>query len=348
MNEEIKRIKDKQKIELGKLVYETLLANNLDKNSLSDLTVRYNVKLATLLAAERAYRSRIVDPKPTKEQEKLYVSLKYEKTKRFSVVDSLLEAYDKDEEIDKYLAKYGVQKLQSIIDSYRVSSKDYLQNKGKIEVICLKIKLRHEQERLAKKPVQEMNAALNKTDKAMNVLKEYMNGKEVFIRLLLQRSRMSINFFHTNLQYLPQYQEFLRESPLREVEFINKISEIVNKIGKGFSILDFYILVNMDEALFRESLMYAFDCDLIPYAIYKKVDDFLKINLIDDEIISKEEALKISYSYNGINMDEKYVLVILDYLDKNDVPLNRTNVILAFEKMVKRSLDKHQKKDTIN
>lgn len=66
---------EQKRVKLGKLAYETLMNNEYNKSSLKPICTENGIKLNTLLGYLHSYRRRIIDPKPSKEEEEKFVKL---------------------------------------------------------------------------------------------------------------------------------------------------------------------------------------------------------------------------------------------------------------------------------
>lgn len=128
-----KELFEAKKLRLGKQAFEILLNNDYDKTLLEPMCAQNNVSMENLMNYIRAYRKRVVDPKPTQEEEKKFIELYRMKSKppvyyNTNIKEIMLDFITSDDYyFDKTLKRHGVQNVKSYIGSLENSSDTEIQ-----------------------------------------------------------------------------------------------------------------------------------------------------------------------------------------------------------------------------
>lgn len=111
--------KSQKRIKIGKMAYEILIENGHNLEGLKPLCEENKIAYGTLLVYISNYRKRVVAPKPTQEQEKLYIS-GYKELKKANnkkdpneIIQIIIEFITSSNYfLEQTLKKYGYQKQQ--------------------------------------------------------------------------------------------------------------------------------------------------------------------------------------------------------------------------------------------
>lgn len=328
-------------IQVGKETFEELLKSKYSYDIKENIAKKYNITVNTVSNLLSKYRNRTEEPKPTKEQQDLALYYARLAEKRGAstpknMIDILLGADDK--ELEELLKRYSFTNLINKLDYYKVRNIDQTEL---IEQIKIRLTNIHEKTKLIYLDNPDINE-LELFDKVMN---EYLNSTDYYPNYVYTKNNISKKTFMKWIKAIKENNDEQRSNILnkyydtmkeREIEFSLLVQELYKLLQtKQITILDFYKLSHMTINRFKSFMKLAIEHNLIPKEEETTINNFFDLYIVGSYTLTNiEEAYKINYEYNGINLTKEEIKnICLELLDKN-IPITKNSIILTFEEKI--------------
>lgn len=338
-NEALKQRKENKRkntsnINLSKEIYEAYLKSNGGKEVISMYAKKYYYSTSHIISLLSDYRKRVVEPKPSKEEELKYLSIINRNKKRFALVYKLLDA--PIEELESLIKRYDKESLLAKIEIFK--NEDPTSDKYVKELDMLTSLIN---EGTLKK--QEVTDDEEKLEAFYDIITEYLSSDYYVITTVLNKYRIPLTMFNrmassltaNNDMAMGVYQKYLMVSSLRKIKLINLAEEIYKKTGANpkYNIIDLSLDVKGDVWDFKAALYSYFDSLMSDMAFVKKIDQIIYNS--GRHTISEEEINNLKYSYNGVEFTNNLKTYVVKFLTEHNIPLTKVNVLSCFEKYVR-------------
>lgn len=297
----------------GKEAFNLFINNNGDKTSFIFLEKKYGLTYKEIKDLINDYKNRVISPKPTEEELKLYYNIinKKEETKAQEETVSL--------EFNKHLIKdllhlkfvsdlikYSLDSyypLEDIIKNINNALNNNLTEKEKLKLIKIKDTLNKEENKeyiINNKIVKEReNSNQINTDIIINeisiILEKLLTSGLEKIDIYIDQSSINNQTFLKNLPLLEEgnnyektlYREYNKALKKHDYEIEIYYKEIINYIKKGiiekniqrnFNQLDYYKLTNLSPQYFLKKGLELIQNNIITKEDYKLVESFFENN----------------------------------------------------------------------
>lgn len=340
-----KKYSDEFKIQVGKDLFERLYETRYASGVREEIAKKYNIPVSMANNMLSFYKNRKEEPKPTKEQledMKKYSQAKFARTNfPKDIVEIMLGATD--EELKDIVKEYSLYRLNYKIE-YR--------------------KLRNESERetleLLQKRMEKINQELEQAKDVLNpyelelydtVFNEYLNGKDYYPNYVFARYNVSKNLFtrwinlikiNNDKQRSELLNNYYKEMKIRELDFSILVHDVYKMIiEEDKNILDFYKMTHMTINKFKSFMMLGEEHNLIPEEEKNTINNFFDLYIVGAySLANLEEAYKIVYEYNGINMTKEDIKNICMELVEQEIPVTKNSIILTFEEKINNNVYK--------
>lgn len=359
-----KTITKQEKRMIGKEVFDRLLETRYDVKVKEEVAQKYGVSATTIYKAFNEYKNAVVEPKPTFAELELLEQYIYE---RFRERNNNLKSYKLAEEILKsneegllaLLDKYGISQLISKINMYikdKPEEKDNIALLNEIKVNLIKLNQKRvetrREERISeqKNRVYISNEGKNVRYKVVNIINDYLTSNDIYPHFIMRTHEVSGSSFRDYLNKFAELNDpeitglvdiYKNELKNREEDFLHLVSEIVYMIeNDSINILDFYRKSHMTINKFKTFMTVALVRHVISASTLSIINDFFdKYQFGTLTLRNIEDALNISYSYNGVSITENDIREICNKLHNENIPINRYSIILTFEEKVKNRVN---------
>lgn len=332
---------------IGKEGYETLLEHNLDKAYLKPLMERTGLSFDELRHKIYSYRKRVLDPKPSLEQEIKYITLS--RHLDGTIMLKLMNA--SDEEFAKILQTEGRENLLAYLGKiYNINNKLINAEIEKLRTRINAYKINQEAEN------QEVKTYSLVAQNYIDAMMEYINGPYYAV----QSSFRQIPYFK-NYSKFPSIEDAIKHMAARDkmidtlypifknakAEKVKKFQSLLSKINqnmikkdqehKKYDIID--LCLDIDTTIEDFSIMLRYVRTLnIDYKgsllILENIINGAKI--VTAKFASSEYHIaSLKYNYNGVELTPELKQKIINYLNGHNIRVISYTIILAFEKYVK-------------
>ncbi len=339
----IKKPEISRSVLLGKEGYETLLHNNHNLSSLDTILNREFIGKEALMTHIRAYRKRVVEPKPTMEQELEFIDGLNRNISSYKIVYKLLDS--PLDELNDAIRGYKKEELLRKIDIFKktMPARKYAYQ---LDILIDKITTG------PVKVVEDADGYYNSyVKKFADMIEEYLlSGYYAFKTILVKHDETTSNFIAVAKRYCPKdpkfnaiYQKYLEVSNERQDRFIIIIESILTKIenNKNYNIIDLCMDIDttIDDFLFTLNRISKFGLVSSGYAnnIINIINKYGVGNT--KSLMTKEKIDSLKYSYNGVNLSKEIKEQIISFLNKYNAPITSVTIILTFEKYVRKELN---------
>lgn len=323
--------------------YAILLANNLDRNALNPLASKLGISISKLNRKISNYRKRVVDPKPTLEQEFKYVALS--RKLDVAVVEILLNS--DDEEFIKLIEKEGRNNLLTYLDK--------LEQVNNVRIAPEIVKLKEKIKSL--NPVKFSADAELKTynlnaQKCVAAMMEYIESQCYSPLSVFKKYIKETHSLQSYIKYMmvkdekvaaiyPLYEKVKKDKIKKFQELLVKINQNMldkNEKRQKYNIIDLCLDIDTTVDDFATMMRYlrATGVDIFS-PILSALEIMIKKSGITTlkSTASIEQVSKLKYNYNGIELTEELKHDIITFLTNHKIRIMTYTIILTFEKYVR-------------
>jgi hypothetical protein len=327
--------------------YAILLANNLDRNALNPLASKLGIRTSTLSQKINNYRKRVVDPKPTLEQEFKYVAMS--RKLDVTVIETLLNS--DGEKFIKLIEKEGKNNLLTYLDKLEQAQNALIAP----EIVKLKAKIK------SLDPIKVSDDAEVKTynlnaQKCVAAMMEYIEGNYYSPLSIFKKYVKDTHSLQSYIKYMMVRDEKVAAVyPLYEKvkkDKINKFQELLVKINQNmldknekhqkYNIIDLCLDIdtNVDDFATMMRYLRATGVD-----VFSPILNALEIMIKKSGITtlkstpSIEQVSKLKYNYNGIELTDELKQDIINFLSNHKIRIMTYTIILTFEKYVRGEIE---------
>ncbi len=342
-------VPESSKIRIGKEVYETLINNNMDNNSLIPLMKKTGLNLKELKRRLYVYRQRVIEPKPTLEQEIRYITLIRHLDSHILIElissseegfiqiinregkDNLIDYLNKIYKVNNKLINAQIDKLRIKINSYKELINETKEEKTYDEIAQIYIDAMLDY-------INDYNYTPQSTFKQIPYFQGFVNFHAIEDGIKFMASKDSM--------VSTMYPMFTRARQGKIIRFNILLKEINNKIkikestNKKYDIIDLCLDIDTTIDDFLTMLRYVRSLNMNNngnITLLEKIIMKSKIAEIKSDT-PKEKLDAIKYSYNGVNLTPEIKQKLISYLNNHNIRVSEYILILAFEKYVKGDL----------
>lgn len=329
--------KTAKSIRIGKEAYESLIHDGALTYALSPIMQRENIEFSTICNYIDEYRKRVVEPKPSKEEEIIYKALMNQSyDKDFIINLSKLDYTSIEKMAHDYNLECLLKKISSIYNAPECSFDEAIRLQNLDKTLSQII-----EEKENKKNARTSN------DDAVDIIKEYINGTEYDVITTAKRLGKDVSRFKIKKKTLASeepsiYQAYLEEKERRLEKFAILISDIYekNKDALRYSILD--LALDIDTTIDDFVSFYSAEKKIF-FKFYNGSNNgiegffgkLLTMYVNANAKISFEKIEKLEYFYSGYKLTPELKEEIISFLNSKNIPTSREMVCLCFEKYVR-------------
>lgn len=297
----------------GKEAFNLFINNKGDKTSFIFLEKKYGLTYKEIKDLINNYKNRVISPKPTEEELKLYNDIINKKETKKEVTEPTSLEFDKHLIEDllhlKFvsdLIKYSLDsyyQLEDIIKNINNALNNNLEERNKLKLIKIKETLNEEKNKeyiINNKIVKERESSNTiNTDIVIKeisiILEKLLTSGLDKIDIYIDQSSINNQTFLKNLPLLEEgnnyektlYKEYNKALKKHDYEIELYYKEIINNIKKGiiekniqrkFNQLDYYKLTNLSPKYFLKKGLDLVQNNIITEEDYKQVENFFKNN----------------------------------------------------------------------
>ncbi len=327
---------------LGKEAYEALIESHYDKASLKPIMNRVFIGEETLIDYIRKYRQRVVDPKPTLEQEIEYNDGVNRHNKTYKVIYELLDA-----PLDELDDKIKLHSKEVLLDRLEKFKKSLAAKKYAYQLEILPDKITEVFERGY--DVDGYSSPVAK--KFGDILEEYIFSDYYTITTILIRKDVVMAAFDATAnrykdsdpKFKAIYEKYLVVSKERQDKFLALIQAIFDKMrqNKFYNLVDLCMDIDttIDDFLFM--LNRTAKLGFISVGMAKNVNDMIgKYASGNSRTTMNQEKLDaLKYTYNGVTLTPELKKEIVAFLNLYNAPITSITIVLTFEKYVRGEIN---------
>lgn len=327
---------------LGKEAYEALIESHYDMAGLKPIMNKFFVGEATLIDYIRKYRQRVVEPKPTLEQEIEYNDGVNRHNKTYKIIYDLLDA--PLDELDDKIKLYSKEVLLDRLEKFKKSlaAKKYAYQ---LEILPDKIVEVFERGY----DVDGYSSPVAK--KFGDILEEYiLSDYYTITTILIKKDVVMAAFDATANRYKDSdpkfkaiYEKYLVVSKERQDKFLALIQAIFDKMrqNKFYNLVDLCMDIDttIDDFLFM--LNRTAKLGFISVGMAKNVNDMIgKYASGNSRTTMNQEKLDaLKYTYNGVTLTPELKKEIVTFLNLYNAPITSITIVLTFEKYVRGEIN---------
>lgn len=323
--------------------YEILLANNLNRAALIPLAKKMKISVATLDGRIANYRKRIIEPKPTIEQELRYVAMAHRLDVK--IIEAMLNSNDED--FAKLIEKEGKSNLLAYLEKLEKAKNSLIASR----IVELREKVSNfNNTKIVDNP--ELKTYDLNAQKCIDAMMEYIEGPcysplsvfkhytedpssfEAYLKRLVQRDEKTASIY-------PLYEKVKNEKLAKYQELLLRINQnIIDKQKKQqkYDIInlcfDIDTTINDFATMMRSIRTSGIDAFSPVYSILEPMIKKSGITVLKSEL-SNEQVAKLKYNYNGVELTAELKNNIISYLNAHNIRVMTYTIILAFEKYVR-------------
>lgn len=353
---------EKEKIMIGKDVFNELLRTKYDLDVISEMQIEYGVSQTYIYNCFNKYKFRFIAPCPTPEEIKLlddYASIS--KAEKFNKLKSnhlskkleLLLNINSVDELIELRKTYNLRELKVTAERYIYNNNNEISENLKKKLLLLQElnnvekSKKHQNKDILSSPKDNIES--ENYSKIEMAVRDYLESNDYYPHYFFAKygfiNRTYNNFLNYIKSYNPElYHKYQIELSKRDVEFSLLINLLSNKISDStlhYSYLDFLRDINMNDKKFKLFLDTARRRVVIPTVVYESINNYLEINKVGSLKLDLNNALKLKYMYQNVIMTSEDIKEIYDYLNENDIQVCRNTIYLCFEDKVNSMLKTH-------
>lgn len=340
-----KKYSEEFKIQVGKELFDRLYETRYASGVREEIAQKYNIPLNMANNMLSFYKNRTEEPKPTEKQ--------LEDMKKFSHAKFSRTNFPKD--IVNIMLGATDEELKDIIKEYSLYRLNY-----KIEYRKLRNESEKETLELLQKRLEKINQELEQVKDTLNpyelelfdtVFNEYLNGKDYYPNYVFARYNISKNLFtrwvnliklNNDIPRNELLNNYYKEMKIRELDFSILVHDLYKMITEeNKNILDFYKMTHMTINKFKSFMNLGLEHHIIPEEEINTINNFFDLYIVGAySLANLDEAYKIVYEYNGINMTKEDIKNICMELVEQDIPVTKNSIILTFEEKINNNVYK--------
>jgi hypothetical protein len=236
-------MKTLEQIKLGEKAYKRFIATNGNRNEIVNIARNKGLPIRSLYLAIEIYRQRIIDPKPTKEEEELFIFYKkFDNVllKNETILQEVLKVKTNDD-LNELISKFSVNDIASVISDYLPDDEENYSEK--------QITAKNTLDLLKGLKGSIINSA-DQNDGTLlvavsNIIDEYLNSTNIFPdEIILKHYSTAGSFKHAlesyaslSLESKNKYSEYQAVKEKRIQDFLELINDVIHE-NKRFSIED--------------------------------------------------------------------------------------------------------------
>lgn len=341
-----KQVKDKSHLRstrLGKEAYEALIESHYDKSVLKPILDREQISEQALMNNVSLYRKRVVEPKPTLEQEILYNDGVNRSVLTYRIIYRLLDT--PIEELDDKMRKFKKDELLDRIEKFKntLASRKYTYQ---LEILANKI------DEVYDRPPQLVDGYTSENVKRYgDAMEEYIMGNFYALTTVLVQNNIATPSFDAmvarHIQSDPKfkaiYDKYMEVSTERQDKFLILLQSIFEKMAqkKNYNLIDLCMDIDttVDDFLIMINRIAKFK--LVSSGVAKNINDMISKYAIGNSktAMTQEKIDALTYSYNGMALTPELKKEIISFLNKYNAPITAITIILTFEKYVRGEIN---------
>ena len=327
---------------LGKEAYEALIESHYDKASLKPIMNRVFISEETLIDYIRNYRQRVVDPKPTLEQEIEYIDGVYRHNKTYKIIYDLLDA--SLDNLDDKIKMCSKEVLLNTLDKF---NKTLASRKYTYQLAILRDKINEVFEQS-----YDAGGYHNQFSKKIgDILEEYiLSNYYVITTVLIKHDIVMSTFYATTNHYKdidPKfntiYQKYLIISKERQDKFLILIQAIFDKMeqNKYYNLIDLCMDIDTTIEDFLFMINRIVKLGFISTGMAKNLNNMIGRYVTGNSrtIMNQEKLAALKYTYNGVMLTPELKKEVVAFLNLYNAPITSITIILTFEKYVRGEIN---------
>lgn len=324
----------------GKEAYDLFLKANGNPHVFGEIVKEQGITIKDVLSNISLYRKRKYAPRPSEEDEKIYKLYVRRDNDNFinldDIVSSLIFA-ESDKDLENVIKKYKYVAIKRSVDEYLLSKDNNQSDKNllkeKFDRLCILL--------------NNNQTAKDKDDKLLVVLNEYIDSSVIYPDSIALKYGMSPRLFEQRIEKSEGKESIFEQIKLYELvrsqrvnKYLERLKVLLAELSNKIDSLDAQIIMGMKMSELLICLSRKDTNNVINKNMANKLINYFRSISGSNKILTKEEASKIKYSYNGRKITPPDLDKIYSYLEENNLDATKSNIIFAFNKTVTGKIEK--------